>query len=341
MRWDNMYVTATGVHLPERVSLAEEVTAGRYDPEEAARTQMITYARATDGASPLEYAARAGRSALEETSDPIRRDLRALYHTFVGPPGGPPAFNPAAKIHQMLNLDGNVIPFGVTMGCAIGLATVEQACLRLNGDPAWRPGAALVVGSERWPPELVDPLTSTRGLILADGAGALLISNVTGWASILATASRIDSGLSDATLGAESLLFDPDATVDLGARFDFFASNVIDVGSYRLRRDELILAVADEVLGDARLRLEEIDAFVFTHSGQRNLANGYLRLFPVAARRTHTAELGRRIGHVGTADWFIGLHTLYKTGSLKRGDLVLMIGGAGGWIESAVVLRML
>jgi 3-oxoacyl-[acyl-carrier-protein] synthase III len=340
MRWGNMYVASTGVHLPERVSVAGEVAAGRYDPEEAERTGMISYTHAADGGSSLEYAAKAARLALDATPNHIRLGLRALYHTFVGPPGGPPAWNPASMVHQLLDLGGDVIPYGVTNGCAMGLACIEEACLRLNGDPTRDLGAALVVASEVWPPELVNPLTSTRGLILADGAGAIVVSNIGGFAAILATASQIDSRLADATRGAESLAFDPNAKVDLGARFDHFASREVDARTYRTMRDDLAVAVADEVLKDAGLRLDQIDAFVFTHSGARNLRNGYFRLFPGSEQRTNTESIGLHTGHIGTADWFMGLHELRASGALKGNDRVMMMGGAGGWVESAVVLRM-
>jgi len=341
MRWKGMYVSGTGAYLPERVPLAPEVAAGHYDAAEADNTQMVEFARNTENVGSLEYAARAGRAALDATPDYVRERLGVMYHAFVAPPGGPPAYNPAAKIHHLLSLPPAVIPFGVTNGCAVGLASIEAACRWLNGDPDGQPGAALIAASEIWPPALVNPLTSSRGLVLADGAGALVVSNDGGFAAILGTASRIDSELADATRGAESLAYDPDAKVDLGARFDDFAEHHIDVKTYRQMRDNLIRAVVDQILGDTGYTLDQIDVFVLTHSGARNLQNGYFRLLPPAQHKTNTAEIGHHIGHVGSADWFIGLHTLRETGALKRGQLVLMLGGAGGWQESAVLLRVL
>lgn len=341
MRWNGMYVSGTGTYLPSRIPLAEAVTAGHYDAAEAARTQMVEYAHDTENVGSLEYAARAARAALDATPDYVRERLRVMYHAFVSPPGGPPAYNPAAKIHELLSLQSAVTPFGVTNGCTVGLASIEEACLRLNGDPEGRSGAALIAASEIWPPALVDPLTSSRGLILADGAGALVVSTEPGFAAILATVSRIDSALADATRGAESLAYDPDAKVDLGARFDHFAAHNIGAKEYRQMRDGLIRAVVDQLLDDAGYDIDQIDAFVLTHSGARNLEHGYFRLLPTAKEKTNTAALGHRIGHVGSADWFIGLHTLRETGALRQGQLVLMLGGAGGWQESAVLLRVL
>jgi 3-oxoacyl-[acyl-carrier-protein] synthase III len=321
--------------------VAAAVTAGHYDADEAARTRMVEHARDTEGLSSLEHAARAARAALDAAPAYTSERLGVMYHAFVAPPGGPPAYNPAAKIHQLLGLPPTVIPFGVTNGCAVGLASIGEACLRLNGDPSGQPGAALITASEVWPPALVDPYRSSRGLILADGAGALVVSNELGFAAILATASRIDSELADATRGAESLAYDPDARVDLGARFDHFAANNIDAKTYRERRDALIRAVVDQLLDDAGYELDQIDVFALTHSGARNLDHGYFRLLPPARHKINTAAIGHRIGHVGSADWFIGLHTLRETDTLKGGQVVMMLGGAGGWQESAALLRVL
>lgn len=342
MRWRSMYVAATGIELPERrVSLAAEVAAGRYDPEEAANTEMVEYARSEDGRSSLEYAAAAAGAAIEATPAGFRHKLQALYHTHVGPPGGPPAWNPAGKIHQLLDLDPGVLPFGLTNGCAMGLAAVQEACFRLTGGLRPSPGSVAVVGSEVWPPSLVDPLTSSRGLVLADGAGAVVVSNVGGFAEIRSTAARIDSRLSDATRGGESLAFDPSAVVNLGDRFDHFVEHEIDATTYREMRDKLINEVLAEALGDAGLTPAQINAFVFTHSGARNLRNGYFRLLPIAQDAVNTAAIGHTLGHLGTADWFVGLHLLREHRRLNKGDYVLMIGGAGGWTEAAVVLRMI
>jgi 3-oxoacyl-[acyl-carrier-protein] synthase III len=339
-----MYIAASGAHLPTTIPLAPEVVSGHYDATEATRSGMVSHTRSLDGASSLEYAALAARNALDATPPTLAANLRAIYHTFTGHPGGPPAWNAAAKLHELLALDGNVMPFGVTNGCAIGLATVEEACLRLNGDPTHRTGAAVVVGSEAWPPEQIDPLTALPGLVFGDGAAALVITNYAeygGYASILSTASGAASSLADATRGAESLRYDPDATIDLGARHAYFTRHVMHNSVYRMRRDELRSTVVREALHDADVRLEDISAFVLKHSGTKLLRDGYYRMYPTIETATNTAAIGQRIGHVGTADWFLGFHYLRVEGQLKQDDLVLMTGGGGGWIEAAVVLRVL
>jgi 3-oxoacyl-[acyl-carrier-protein] synthase III len=336
-----MYVAATGINLPARVPLAPEIAAGRYDAKEAARTQMVEFARDTEGLSSVEYAARAGRDALDTTADHILQDLTAVFHLSVSPFGGPPAYNAASKLHHLLDLGPTVDPFGLTNGCTISLAAIEEACYRLNGHPQEKSGAVLIAASEVWPEALANPLTASRGLILADGAAAITISTTPGFASILATGSRIDSRMSDATRGAETLAYDPSAKIDLGARFDHYAAHEFDAPTHRKMRDDLVRPLVAEVLKDAGLGLDQIDAYVLTHSGARNLASGYFRLLPDAEHKTNTKQIGLHVGHVGSADWLIGFHLLRAQGSLKRGDHVLMLGGGGGWQESAVVLRVL
>lgn len=341
MRWRNMFVSSTGLSLPDRIPLAPEVAAGRYDPEEATRTQMVEFAHDNKGLSAIEYAAHAGRHALETTEDYILQYLRAVFHSSVSPFGGPPAYNAPSKLHQLLKLESTVKPFGLTDGCTISLAAIEEACLRLNGDHENLRGAVLVTASEVWPTALTDPLTASRGLILADGAAALVVSNVFGFAAILSTSSRIDSRMADATRGAEKLTYDPEAKIDLGARFDYYAQHILDSQKHRAMRDHLVRAVVAEALKDAGLKPNQIDAFVLTHSGVRNLEKGYFRLLPIARTSITTKEIGLHVGHVGSADWLIGLHVLKTRGLLEPGHHVLMLGGGGGWSESAVVLRML
>jgi 3-oxoacyl-[acyl-carrier-protein] synthase-3 len=341
MRWDCMFIAATAAHLPERVPLADAIATGRYPAEEAARTQMTSYTRAPVGASSVELAAIAAQAAMDETPEDIVANLNVLYHACTAPPGGPPAWNAAAKLHEMLQLEEHVMPFGITNGCAIGLAAVEEACLRLAGNRNL-PGSALIAASEVWPRELVtDPLTALPGLVLAEGAAAVIISTVSGIAAILSTAGGVVSALADASRGAESLTYDPHATINLADRITHFFENTMPHDAYRQMRDGLRARVIAKALKDAGVALHEVDAFVLTNSGLANLRNGYFRMYPGIEHATHTGGIALEMGHVGAADWFAGLDALIKSGALKTGDKVLMTGGGGGWIEAAVLLQML
>lgn len=54
-----------------------------------------------------------------------------------------------------------------------------------------------------------------------------------------------------------------------------------------------------------------------------------------------TWEVGRRLGHIGPGDQFLGIEYLVKERAVGPGDLVLLVGAGAGFSFSAAVVEIL
>ncbi len=325
------------MRVADRVTVADAVAAGWYDADEAEATGFVSIAIAGDESAP-DLALSAARTALGRAGVP-GRSLSHLFHIDVYH-SGPEGWCPYAYLQR--NLDaGDVFATGIRQGCngMFGALLLADAALRVV--PTDR--AALLVSADNFGGSpLLDRWRCNPGLVMADGAGALVLSRESGFAEILSVSSVTLAELEGLHRG-DTPLYPPDMTLgrplDFGARFAEFASSGGFGTNSGLRFVQQFGALVDQLLEEAGVKLDQVDRVLFNHAG-RELVEDRLGPLDVPLERT-TWEYGSTIGHVGAADQVIGFEHLLDSGAVGPGSHLLLLGVGPGVNIAGAVVRVL
>jgi 3-oxoacyl-[acyl-carrier-protein] synthase III len=330
MRFDDLFITATGTWLPPPEPAA--------DPAQPRRRQdgvrSVTVSR---GESAPEMAALAARRALARAGC-HGGDIQLLLHANVYYQGhdlwAPASFIqrsaevgdcPAVEIRQMSN--GGM--------AALGLAAAQ---LIASGDG----GAVLITAADRFCPPGFDRWASDSGTVYADGGAALVLSRGTGFARLRCLVTGSDAGLERMHRGDDPFGVAPFSVrgrVDLDAcKLAYLARAGMADSQARVSAGQA--QVLDRSLAEADVKLSEIDWFVLPHFGRRRLELAYVRPYGLDIERT-TWPWARDIGHLGAGDQIAGLDHLASTGRLRPGDRCLLAGVGAGFTWSCAVVDVM
>ncbi|MBE1489191.1 3-oxoacyl-[acyl-carrier-protein] synthase III C-terminal domain-containing protein [Plantactinospora soyae] len=334
MRTPGLFVQGTGVCVPDRVAVTDAVAAGWYEADEAEATGYVSVTIAGDVPAP-DLALAAARQALDRARLPAT-SLSHLFHVDVYH-SGPEGWCPYAYLQRRL---GTVDAFGtgIRQGCngMFGALLLADAALRAAPEGH----AALLAAADNFGGSpLLDRWRCNPGVVMGDGAAALVLSREPGFAEILSVASVTLTELEALHRGATPL-HPPDVTLgrrlDFGARFAEFAGSGGFAPGSGLEFVQRFAGLVDRLLAEADVELDQITRVAFNHAG-RELVEDRLGPLDVPLKRT-TWEYGSTLGHVGAADQVLAFDHLLESGEIGPGSHLLFLGvGPGVNIVGAVV----
>jgi 3-oxoacyl-[acyl-carrier-protein] synthase III len=333
MRTPGLFIHGTGVCLAERVMVADAVAAGWYEADEAEVTGYVSVSVAGDVPA-IELAHSAARQALDRAAVPAA-SLSHLFHADVYH-SGPEGWLPYTYLQRTLNA-GAAAGAGIRQGCNGMFGALALADAALRTAPAG--STALLVAADNFDSPLLDRWRCNPGMVMADGAAALVLSRTPGFAEVLSVASVTLTELEALHRGDTPL--HPAETVlgrqlDFGGRFAEFAG----AGGFRpgsgLEFTRRFVELVDRLQAEAGVEPGRIDRVAFNHAGREVVED---RLGPLGtALPATTWELGSTIGHAGAGDQVIALDHLLDRGEVGPGSHLLLLGvGPGVTIVGAVV----
>jgi 3-oxoacyl-[acyl-carrier-protein] synthase III len=336
MRTAGLFINGAGVRVADRVTVADAVAAGLYEPEDAEASGFVSIAIADDVPA-VDLALDAARAALERATVPTA-SLSHLFYVDVYH-SGPEGWLPYSYLQRHLEA-GNAFAAGVRQGCngMFGALALADAVLRTA--PAGR--AALLVCADNFSSPSLDRWRCNPGLVMADGAGALVLSRKPGIAEVLSVGSVTLPELEGLHRGTTPL-HPADATTgrppDFDARFaEFASSGGLGPGS-GLEFVQRFVGLVDQLLDEAGLELHQIARVLFNHAGREIVED---RLGPLGIKLDDTTwEFGRTIGHVGAADQVIAFDHLLTSGAIGPGSHLLLLGVGPGVNIAGAVIRVL
>ncbi|MEY7979070.1 ketoacyl-ACP synthase III family protein [Streptomyces pilosus] len=335
MRFEDLYITGVGVHIPGRVKVADAVERGDFDERLARRTDLASIA-VSDGASAPEMAAEAARTALRR-SGTVPLDVDLILHADVYYQGHD-LWAPASYIQR--EAVGNRCPaIEVRQLSNGGMAAMELAAGMLHGGP--RTSSALLTTGDRFCAPGFDRWHGDPGTVYGDAGTALVLSRQPGFARLRSLCTVSEPELEemhrgDDPFGAEP--FEVRQPMDLEATKQAFINKVgvsYSVARGRAGQSEVL----KRTLNDAGCELSDIDWFVLPHFGRRRLTQTFLRPWSLDPSTT-TWSWGRTVGHRGAGDQFAGLAYLAASGSAKPGQRGLRAGIGAGFTWSCAVVEI-
>jgi 3-oxoacyl-[acyl-carrier-protein] synthase III len=336
MRTPGLFVQGTGVCVADRIAVKDSVSAGWYESDEAEATGYVSIAVAGDVSAP-ELALAAARQALDR-AEVSPASLSHLFHIDVYH-SGPEGWLPYAYLQRQLGAD-EALGTGIRQGCNGMFGALLLADAALRAAPAGR--TALLVSADNFGSPLLDRWQCNPGLVMADGAAALVLSRTPGFAEVLSVVSVTMTELEALHRGATPL-HPADVTLgrqlDFGARYaEFAGSGGFGPGS-GVEFVQRFAGLVDLLLDEAGVELDQITRIAFNHAG-RELVEDRLSPLGVPLKRT-TWEYGSTVGHVGAADQVLAFDHLLDSGEVGPGSHLLMLGVGPGVNIAGAVIRVL
>ncbi|MGW1055223.1 3-oxoacyl-[acyl-carrier-protein] synthase III C-terminal domain-containing protein [Streptomyces sp. NPDC001118] len=237
----------------------------------------------------------------------------------------------------------NCLPMAIHQGCDGGALALQDAVLRLSGQPGI--GKALVTSADRFTAPAVDRWNCQPSMALGDGATAIAlergpVGNSPFSLLSLATASDV---VMEVMLRGERPF--NDYPLQAGMPADVLAPT--REGTELLGKDwvneqaqKQIGRVLAEALRDAGVAADDarLRYVPLPRVGRKILEYQYL---PVL-KRTLKAEqvtFDDLTGHLGCGDWGADLNDLYERQMLAPGEMAVLIGAGGGFTWMCAVVQ--
>jgi 3-oxoacyl-[acyl-carrier-protein] synthase III len=332
MRVDSLFIAGMGTFLPPAVDVGQAVAEGRYPPEEAAETELQSVLVAGREAPP-EMAVQAAREALERSGVPPEAICLCLHASICFQ--GLEFYPVASYIHHAAVGPSSALALEVKALSNGGLCALEVAASYLAADRSRT--AALLTTADKFCLPWIDRWRSDTGMVMADGAAALVLSRRGGVARVLSVATVGDSSLEGLHRGEDAFTEAP-LPIDVHRRKRAYLAQVgLDHMLRRFRSG--LRASVDRALSDARTDLRELARFVLPNVGRILLQREYFEALEIPEART-TWSWGRRIGHLGAGDQIAGLAHLIDSGAVSPGDRCLLMGVGAGFSWTCAVIEI-
>nr|WP_221333679.1 3-oxoacyl-[acyl-carrier-protein] synthase III C-terminal domain-containing protein [Nocardia transvalensis] len=332
-----MYFAGIGAAEVGVVDIAEAVERGWYDAGEAARSKLVSITAA--GSTPAPDLAVSAAERAVAAAGLCAEEFAFVFHTNVHPQG-PDGWSAQHYINRR-TIDQPVPSVEIRNGCIGFLSSLQLAVANLRTTPDR--GAALLTCADNFGTPSVDRWTASSLFVLADGGGALVLSNTGGFARLLAIGSLSAPELEERHRSGEPM-FPPGLTdgrtLNFEERMADFQRRVTE-GLLRPRNDfgSVVIDTVERVLKEADTSLSEITRVVHDGFAYWSLHDLFLDPLGIGLDRG-VWEFTRTVGHAGPLDQIRGLEYLWRTGQLAVGDTVLMFTGAPGMEAAAAVIRI-
>ncbi len=319
MLWDSVFLNSVGTFLPPQVPLdALDWNANGEDVEDRNTFRGIPSVSVSDTPAYV-MAGLATKHALkysthsDETLSPIVYVDPLSYEHMA----------PASYVQRIVNQPHSASFRLDAASDGVMVAIEAVAGLLSNSNGA---NAALVASGARVPP---GQSRSLGGVLMGDGAVALVISKKEGFARLIVSNRNSDPA------------------------FEWLQRNratqpgVLDIplmetglGPYLPTISRVIAETIRATLADAGISIEDISYFCTPTPSETALDEVYLKTCNIPVEKTCWSEM-RKSGHVYACDQILGLAHLIDTGQLKQGQLVMLIGGgAAGWRTTCLLLQV-
>ncbi|MDX3517406.1 ketoacyl-ACP synthase III family protein [Streptomyces scabiei] len=334
MRWESVYVAATGSWLPEPYPTRAAVEAGSYDPEQFEADALLSIRVADEDVAPPDMAVHAATTALKR-SGLDAETVSLLLHSYVWFQGQ--TLWPVASYVADKAIGRGVPAFELKQECNAGTGAMELAARHLATTPG--AAAAMLTTADRFGEPLIDRWRDEAGIVYGDGGTALLLSNQGGFAKLLSTATRADNSLEVVTRGPGFTPLPDEKPLGLAERLGHYLQHHGNLREATQRLVGVAVAAVDAALADAGKQREDITWAVIPASGRSKMEWQAGTVLGLAEDRT-SWEFARRSGHLGAGDQFAGLNDLAERGLLRVGDTVLLIGAGSGFTSTCAVLEI-
>lgn len=320
-------ILGTGSYVPDRVVSNTEVGApAGVDADWIVRKTAIRERRwAGPGQATSDLATGAARRALESAG--ISADQLS---TIVVATSTPDHKQPATAVFVHRNLGGatpGVAAFDVNAVCAGFTFALDVA----HGIAAKSGGYGLVIGADLYS-QILDPADKKTVILFGDGAGAAVIGPGGTDRSIRTTAFHMYSDMSDLVVvpaGGSRQPYTP-AAHDAGLQYFSMEGRTV--------RDFIINTVpglVKQFLHDSEVLPADVDHVIPHQANGVMLDDLWSKLdLPGATLHRTVGEFG----NVGSASVPLTLDKAARSGAMRRGDKVLVLGMGGGFTVSLTLV---
>ena len=341
MRWDDIYLNAAAATLGRSETTADAVEQGRYGAAERdADGYLAVRVTDGDGGSAVEMAVDAAGRAVARAGVP-GDEYGLLLHASIAHQGLED-FAPAPHL-QRRTIGGRGTAMEVRQASNGGMAALEVAASFLAVRPD--PGPVLVTTADRFVAPVWDRYRTAGGMVLGDGATALVVSRRPGVARLVSSVVLGDSRYEDLQVGRATWNDAPGAE-----GWPLVSQERVD-GFVAERGEEVFLDLfstmwgaeretVERALADAGATATDITRWVYPSMGESLTDWDVRKAYGVDLART-TWEWGREQGHLGAGDQFAALAHLFETRQVHPGDLVLLNGAGTGFSFSSAVVEIL
>jgi 3-oxoacyl-[acyl-carrier-protein] synthase-3 len=297
-------ILGTGSAVPEYVLTNAEMEQMVDTSDEWIRSRTgIGERRIAKTETSRELAGKAARAALEAAGIDAGEIAVVVCATFTQ---DMPVPSLAAWIQYDLGLPNNVIAFDLNAACS-GFIFAMIAAQRML-----EPGAAaLVLGVERLS-TVTDYTDRSTCVLFGDGAGAVVVRKD---GAEFFNATYVDG--TDASLSVNEHIF-----MDGQAVFRFAV--------------ETLPRGIETVIANAKITLDEIDAFICHQANQRIITSAAKRLGAPIERFFVNLE---KYGNTSAASVPLALDEAARQGFIKRGDKIILSGFGGGLTAGTILMQ--
>ena len=246
--------------------------------------------------------------------------VQAVFHASVVDQGMGVFWNPGYALQNIAGAK-KADSLSLRQGCnGLMVALAQAGKLSQSGK------RSLVAGSDCFDIPGFDRFSSDYGIMYGDGAAACIVGGSTGRFRVLDIVEISSTKLAALHNGRGF------ATGDVrSAKKRYLEQNGKDYLTRKTRS-----AMAQLSLKAKEYNVERI---LFPNLGKELLQSNYYPAFDRAEERS-AAELGKRIGHLGTTDQLVALEHLHTTGEIYAGTRILLIGAGSGFSWSAIVIEV-
>ena len=323
-------IASTGIYVPEKIVTNDDLSRILGEDINEFVTQVLGIHErhvCAQNESTADLATNAGRAALEAARiDASELDLIILATDT------PEQLSPATSVVVQHRLGAiNAGTFDVNCACAGFVTALDTASKFIIADSSYR--NVLVVGAYAIS-KYLDWHDKKTATIFADGAGALVLQARNDRPGFLAGQLYADGSFHD-HMG-----------IYAGGTHLPITSELIDEGMWTKVRfakkypaevnTEGWPAIIGQVLDKARLKLDDVNLFLFTQVNLKTIKEVMARL-ELPMERTHT--IMQKWGYTGSACIPMVLHDAVSAGKLERGDNVIMCASGGGLNMACVVFQ--
>ncbi len=336
MKLDGVFLRSLGIHLPPRMAAERAVELGLYEEEEFLDSG-ITGALVSDDVSVPDMAVLAARHAIERSGEPAA-EVDYLVHAG-GLWQGPEMWSPAGYFLRELGC-GNIPALEIRQGCNGLLAGIEVAAGRFAVTDDCR--TALITASGTANSPIVDRWRGGGpGVVLSDGASALMLSKRGGFAEVRAVNSMFVAELEGMHRGRESL-FEPAVRRPIEATammLDFAEASNRPFADTSALIAKSQLEVINASLDEAGVTAPELARVIYVNLARHVVE--YMVMRPLGLPLDRSCwDFGRQYGHLGASDQVVSLDHLLTTGQVGPGDHILLTGGAPGYAVTSAVITV-
>lgn len=333
-----LFIAATATELGTPTLVSDAVEAGRYDPDAAADDEMISICEAHPDVQALDMAVRCATEVTEHAG--LREaDLAVLLHASVAYQGLDLA-SPASFIQRRVvpNSRGTAINISQASNGAMAAIDIAANFLRNSeNEDAW----ALVTTSDTFRGPEYDRFATDAGIILADGATAIIICRTRTNLELKSIVVQSDPSHEAFWTGNRPLAYYPGHSawpINITERKNDYLQQGNDLFAVIRDVDAAGQTVVEQSLSKAALRTEDIRWFLYPNVGATLFDWEAMASDGILKEKT-TWEWGRRVGHLGAGDQIASIDYLLRAGKLRSGDRVIVSGTGGGWSFSAGVIE--